>query len=382
MPNRMKRAATSSDELSVEQSEDTVVVRFRCALDYEHATRLRLAVERVLRERRTGSVRLDYSGVTTFDATGLALMDDLESLGRDLSVPLEACNVPPKAEAFLSLAHGRHAEAATGQARPPGPVERLGERVVFVLHEMHDFTEFIGDFLIAFVRAVPRPRRWRLSELARQVEKGGSNAILLVIGLIFLTGIIMAFQASSSFGGMVAPIFVADTVTLFTTKRMAPLLTAIIVASRSGTGYASELGAMRVTHQMDALTVMGFDVVQFLVLPRVLALMLVTPMLIMIGNVAGITGGSLVGKWVLGVPFVAYFGEVHRSLQAQAIYSGALKGMGFGAVVGLIGCFRGLRVGDAAQSVGKQTTAAVVNALLVIIVFDAIFAAIFSLHGW
>jgi len=380
--DRNKQEAEASSRVSVDDgSGQGATIRFDGALDYAHAADLRQQVRELLRDRRGQAVILDFDRVTAIDTTGLALINELRSLGNGLDISLEMRNVPRAASMFLSMAQERHRETGA-QRETLSRISRIGDSVLQVLRSMRHFTTFVGDCLLALFLSMVRPRRWRVAELMYQIERTGSDAMLLVAGLTFLTGIIMALQTASSFGSMIAPVYVADTVTLFTTKRMAPLLTAIIAAGRSGTGFASELGTMRVTNQIDALTVLGIDVTEFLVLPRIMALMVATPILIMIGNVAGIIGGALVGKWVMHVSYVSYFNEVRQGLAMTAIASGLLKGVVFGGIIGLIGCYRGLLVEHEAESVGTQTTAAVVNSLLAIMIVDAIFASIFSLHGW
>lgn len=371
----------ASADIDVEETDGRTTIRFHGDLDSGHAPVLRQRASRALHGLQGGEVVLDFTNVGGIDTTGLALMKELQSTGRELGLSLEMAGVPRAATMFLSMAQERHRDKKPVRESLSW-ISRSGDSVLGTVCALAGFTAFLGDCLLAFGKTVLRPRQWRFGELLYQVERTGADAVLLVAGLTFLTGIIMALQTSSSFGSMIAPVYVADTVTLFTTKRMAPLLTAIITAGRSGTGFASELGTMRVTNQIDALTVLGIDVTEFLVLPRVMALMLATPVLIMTANIAGIVGGALVGKWVMHVSFMAYFNEVRQSLEAVAIISGLIKGVVFGGIIGLIGCYRGLLVGHEAESVGTQTTAAVVNSLLAIMVFDAMFAAIFSLNGW
>jgi phospholipid/cholesterol/gamma-HCH transport system permease protein len=197
----------------------------------------------------------------------------------------------------------------------------------------------------------------------------------------FLVGLVTAFQAAIQLKQFGANIFVADLVGLSVTRELAPLMTAIIVAGRSGAAFSAELGTMRVSEEIDALRTLGLDPYQFLVFPRVVALTLVTPLLTIIADVIGIAGGVLVAMFSLDLTFQSYLAESEKALDLFDVYSGILKSAVFGLNIALIACQRGLATRGGAEGVGRSTTSAVVTSLFAIVVVDAIFTVIFHAFG-
>jgi phospholipid/cholesterol/gamma-HCH transport system permease protein len=261
-------------------------------------------------------------------------------------------------------------------------VSRLGAWVLLKMHEGRALVRFVGDFAAAGLASLIHPRQMRIREVLYHTQVVGTDAMPIVAGLSFLMGIIMAFQAATTLQTFGAAIYVADIVTISTTREMGPLLTAVIIAGRSGAAFAAEIGTMKINEEIDALEVMGFDITRFLVLPRVFALMLAGPLLTLLANAAGIAGGASAAVVLLNLSAVNFFAEVNKILSPADIYTGLIKGFGFAALVGFIGCFRGLRASMAAESVGVQATSAVVSGILLIIVADAVFTAIFQIYGW
>jgi phospholipid/cholesterol/gamma-HCH transport system permease protein len=183
----------------------------------------------------------------------------------------------------------------------------------------------------------------------------------------------------SSFG---SDIFIADMVVFAVTREMGPLLTAVILAGRTGAAFAAEIGTMKMNEEIDALMVHNFDITGYLVLPRVFALMVAGPLLTMLSNATGILGGLVTSKVTLGLPPTSFLHEAQKALSPGDIYTGLIKGAVFGTFVGLIGCFRGLQTGLGAGSVGIQTTSAVVTGIFMVIFLDTLFSYIFQVYGW
>jgi phospholipid/cholesterol/gamma-HCH transport system permease protein len=206
--------------------------------------------------------------------------------------------------------------------------------------------------------------------------------MLLIGALSLLLGIIMAFQGITGTRGFGSPIFVADVVTLSTTREMAPLLTGVIVTGRSGAAIAAEIGTMKIDQELDALSVMGFDVTRFLLIPRMLALLVATPLLTLLSIAGGIIGGAGVAVFVLHLTLPNYFSEVQHAISGAQIASALVKSATFGLLAGAIACFQGLQAGQAAEDVGKQTTSAVVKGILLVIFADAFFSIVSEVYGW
>ena len=192
----------------------------------------------------------------------------------------------------------------------------------------------------------------------------------------------MVFQGMKSVSNFGNPVFIADMVVIAVTREMGPLLTAVILAGRSGAAFAAEIGTMKLNEEIDALAVHNFDITGYLVLPRVFALMVAGPILTMISNVTGIFGGMVTSEVAMQLPAASFLREAQSVFATSDIYTGLIKGAVFGAFIGLIGCFRGLRTGMGAGSVGIQTTSAVVTGIFMVIFLDTLFSYIFQMYGW
>ena len=202
----------------------------------------------------------------------------------------------------------------------------------------------------------------------------------MVLSILF--GTIMVFQAMSRMGNFGADIFIADLVVISVTREMGPLVTAIILAGRSGSAFAAELGTMKLNKEIDALAVMDVDVTGYLVLPRVFAMFLAGPLLVMISDGFGLVGGLLTSMIAVGLPPESFLSESRTVLSAPDIFTGLIKGASFASLIGLVGCFRGLQTRLGPGSIGVQTTSAVVTSILLFVFADAFFSYIFQLYNW
>ena len=213
-------------------------------------------------------------------------------------------------------------------------------------------------------------------------QLSGANAMSIVFLVSFLLGLVMSYQAAIQLRQFGANIFVADLVSLALARELAPVFTAIILAGRSGSAFAAEIGTMKVGEELDALAVMGFNLTEFITVPKVFALMLCAPLLTMWSNFAGILGGIVVGSISLDLTAYSFLHEIYGVLEISDLASGLIKAEFFAILISLIGCFRGFETEMSADSVGRQTTSAVVSGLFLIIFADAIFTVIFHEIGW
>ena len=221
--------------------------------------------------------------------------------------------------------------------------------------------------------------RWQ--DFPYHFTKAGVDALPIVVLIVFLIGVISGFQAAVQLHLVGADIYIADLIGISITRELAPLMTAILVAGRSGSAFAAEIGTMKVSEEIDALTSMGFDKMRFLVLPWVLAVICAMPFLVIIADVAGIAGGYLSAATSLHLTLSGYMNELRTAIDYGDILSGLWKSVVFGYLVATVGCFRGMQVKGGAESVGKYTTASVVSGVLLIIIADAIFTFFFRALG-
>jgi phospholipid/cholesterol/gamma-HCH transport system permease protein len=281
----------------------------------------------------------------------------------------------------MELAFAVPEESEAG--KKPGPssdLRRLGKIAIAVWSSVLSLAEFIGLTLIAAGRFVTGRGRFRGRDFWVIVQECGPQALPIVTLISFLIGMILAFVGQAQLANFGASIFVADLVGIATVREMGVVMTAIIMSGRTGAAFAAHLGSMKANEEIDALKTFGFDPFDLLVLPRVIALILMMPLLTVFSNVVGILGGMLVGAGV-GIPPVLYWHETLDAITLTNASLGVFKSFFFGAAIAISGCLQGMHAGNSSAAVGEATTRAVVAAITAVIVIDSAFAAIFTILG-
>ena len=258
--------------------------------------------------------------------------------------------------------------------------EHIGRHFFNAIESMLFFLDFIGRTYAAFLRDLLH-FSFRFKEISNLVKKAGITALPIIGITTFLIGVVIAFQSAVQLQQYGANIFIVEIVSISIARELSPILTSIVVAGRSGSAFTAQLGAMKITEELDAMSVMGFDIFRFLILPRSLALIIVLPLLIFFGDVVGIFGGMLVAKFQLGVSFASFIERFQSNFAMRHFYAGLIKGPFFAATIAAIGCFRGLQVTRDTESIGRQTTISVVNSIFMVIIIDAVFSIIFTEIG-
>ena len=366
------------------KAEDgTALLRPTEGVDRSHVRSLWVEATRLLNERSPSRLVLDLTEVTRIDVAGVALLRELEDRCRSHGIEFSTTSATPAVAEFIDFVRGRSPERHRQRQTKHAPwLASLGRQAREWARSLKEFVEFVGNLAKSAGFLVTHPHRLRLGEVLYQIQLVGAEGMLLIGALSLLLGIIMAFQGLTGTRGFGSPIFVADIVTLSTTREMAPLLTGVIVTGRSGAAIAAEIGTMKIDQELDALSVMGFDVMRFLLVPRMLALVVSTPLLALLSIGGGIIGGAGVAVFVLHLTLANYFSEVQHAISAAQIASALVKTATFGLIVGVIACFQGLQAGEAAEDVGKQTTSAVVTGILLVIFADAFFSIVSEVYGW
>ena len=329
-----------------------------------------------------GEVRLDLSGVDYFDSGGGAVVVALrQRLARD-GVTLKVSGSTPAIDGFLSLVDEEtllHPPHPVG-ARQVSITTRLGGETLKVLSDFRKLVVFTGELILGLRDAVLHPDRMRWRETWLYMERTGLDGVPIVALISFLMGLITAFQAAVQLSQFGADIYIANLVGLSITRELGPLMTAIIAAGRSGAAFAAEIGTMKVSEEVDALTTMGLDRTRFLVTPKVVALLLMLPCLTLISDVVGIFGGLTVGVLGQGLPVQVYVRQTRLAMRVWDVASGLVKSVAFAILIAGVGCLRGFQAETGAESVGRITTSAIVAGIFLIIVTDAIFTMLF--HYW
>jgi phospholipid/cholesterol/gamma-HCH transport system permease protein len=257
------------------------------------------------------------------------------------------------------------------------PFAALGRRVVDRVRDTRDGLSFIGETNLRLWASVFRPSTWRPVSIARHVYDTGITAIPIVALIAFLISVIIAYMGAQQLVKFGADIFVVDLVTVGTLREMGVLLTAIIVAGRSGSSFAAEIGAMRLNEEIDALQATGVNPVEVLVLPRMMGLVIALPLLTVIADAVGLAGGALLCRFLLDMPFVQYVTRADEAIASTTFWVGVMKAPVFALLIAAAGTFRGMQVRGSSRELGRLTTVAVVQAIFLVILADALFAVLF-----
>jgi phospholipid/cholesterol/gamma-HCH transport system permease protein len=330
---------------------------------------------------KAASVVLDASRVDYCDGSGIALLaylrDGQARSGGELTIE----GLRPEFQQMLEgWAPGDLAGLGGGPRETSSLAAEIGEAAVEVWRDIRALISFVGELTAALGYAALHPRSVRWRDALRIAEAAGVNALPIVALISFLVGMILAFQAAIPLRQFGAEIFVANLIALSMLREMGPLMTAIILAGRSGSAFAAELGTMKVREEIDALKTMGLDPVGFLVVPRVTAAVVMTPLLTVFADLLGLMGGSVV-MISLGFPLITFFNQVQYAVTYGSLVGGLLKAFVFGILVAAIGCLRGLQTGSGASAVGESTTRAVVSGIVLITVTDGIFSVVYYYLG-
>jgi len=285
---------------------------------------------------------------------------------------------PGQLELIESTLTGKvHQWPATSSEPSFEPVSALGRHVTRRVRSLTAALDFMGRATITFGRACTSWRRLRPISVARHVFETGITAIPIVSLIAFLITLIIAYIAAQQAREYGAEIFVVDIVTVGVLRELGVLLTAIIVAGRSGSAFAAEIGAMKLNEEVDALHAIGVEPHEVLILPRVIGLVIALPLLTIIADFIGLSGGALLCKWLLDMPFSLYLDRVQDSIAPTTFWVGVMKAPVFGLLIALSGTYRGLQVRDSSRELGRLTTVAVVQSIFLVIFANALFAIAF-----
>nr|WP_238987401.1 ABC transporter permease [Roseovarius dicentrarchi] len=260
-------------------------------------------------------------------------------------------------------------------------LEALGRRAVSAGHVAVELTSFLGQVMAALGLMVIRPRRLRMTSLVHHMQEVGWNAIPIVALMSFLIGVVLAFQGSVQLRQFGAEVFVVDLIAISVLRELGILLTSIVVAGRSGSAYTAAIGSMKMREEVDAMRTLGLDPIDILVVPRVLALMLMLPVLGLISDISGLVGGALMSWIELGVSPSVFQARLVSNTDVWHFLVGMIKAPFFALIIGIIGCYEGLKVGGNAESLGRLTSTSVVLSIFMVIVADALFSVVFALVG-
>ena len=325
----------------------------------------------------TRHITLDASA-TTLDTGGALLLVRSMAQWQSAGAAVDASGLSPPQQQLLDLVRQR-ALALPPAARRLGLLGDIGRATLTALDELRALLAFVGELVWRGAPLLLQPWRVRWREVIHEIDAAGLRAIGIIGLLSFLIGMVMAYQAGATLATYGANILIVNLVSIITLRELGPLLTAILVAGRTGSSYTAQIGTMRITEEVDALRALGLSPFEMLVLPKVIALVITLPLLALFADVMGLAGGGVVAAVGYGVPLSEYVARIPQVVGLKTLVLGLVKAPVFAVVIALVGCMQGLRVAGSAAAVGRATTVSVVQAIFLVIVIDASFSVLYNL---
>jgi phospholipid/cholesterol/gamma-HCH transport system permease protein len=319
----------------------------------------------------------DATGLTAWDSSLLVIVERVVAHCRQRGVPVDNAALPDGLRRLLALSEATPAQRPPPAPPPSPPLARLGTRAIAHWRACLRLLAFMGEVTFSLARLLTHQARVRNVDLLGELQEAGARSLSIAAVVSFLLGVIVAFVAVVTLERFGATLYVADAVTIGMVREFGPIMTAVVMAGRSGSAYAAQLGTMKVTQEVDALTTMALPPIDFLVLPRVLALSLMLPLLTVYSDFIAIGAGGLI-VMANGESIVKYLHEVPTSISLSMFWISFIKSTVFGAVVAISGCMHGLRAQKGAAAVGDAATATVVTSIVWIIAIDGVFAVILN----
>lgn len=379
----MSVAVSPTEQLAVTRDVGGVVV-VRLAGSWHLASGLPSVapLERELKVGDPAGIAFDTAELGQWDSAVLTFLAGVSRLAREYQIDVDRSGLPEGLRRLMALAEAVPEKAdARGSEDEDDFVERLGERAIDTHRLFKSDLDFLGRLVQTLGLAVRGKARFRGSDLALLVQQNGLEALPIVTLVTFLLGLILAFVGAIQLQTFGATIYVADLVGVAMVRDMGALITGIIMAGRSGAAFAAQLGSMKVTQEIDALETMAISSMEFLVLPRVVALSLMMPLLTLYGDAMGILGGAFVGVTMLDLSPTEYLLQTADGVSLSHVVGGVFKGSVYGVLIATAGCLRGVQCGRSSSAVGDAATSAVVTSIVAIIVACGLFAFVFYALG-
>jgi len=327
-------------------------------------------------------VGFDTKGLGPWDSALVTFLAEIEEFCDARGIEVDRAGLPEGARRLLELAAAAPPLriSAAPQARPP-LLARLGAAVMRLAGTCGSALEFIGAIVIALWRLASGRARYRKVDVLTLTQACGANALTIVALISFLVGVILAFMGAVQLEQFGASIYVADLVAIGITREMGAMMTAVIMAGRTGAAFAAQLGTMKVRQEIEALETMGISPIEFLVVPRMIALVLMMPLLCLYADFIGVFGGATIGVGMLHLSLTTYLKESAKAIYPSGVLGGLFKSLVYGILIAIAGCYQGMKCGNSASAVGESTTAAVVDGIILVVVACGLFALVFHVIG-
>ncbi|UZJ44519.1 ABC transporter permease [Marinimicrobium sp. C6131] len=329
---------------------------------------------------------IDLTGIDVVDTAGATLLAELIGAERLAQVANWASDLPPARQALLETIAATLCQPLAHEHKRPSSLTSaladIGRRTEALWHQQKLLLGFIGLTLITLVQNLPKPHRWRMTSLSAHLQQTGLDAVPIVALLTFLVGAVVAFLGATVLEEFGATIYTVNLVAYSFLREFGVLLAAILLAGRTASAFAAELGSMKANEEIDAIQSLGLKPVELLVIPRVIAMMIALPILTFVGMLSGIIGGMLVCLLKLDISMLQFVTILQRDIPAHHFLVGLSKAPVFAFVIAVIGCVEGFKVSGSAESVGEHTTSSVVQSIFMVILLNAVAALFFMEMGW
>ena len=337
-------------------------------------------LERELAQHSARSVRFDANELEGWNTQLLTFLADVAERARGAGAEVDASGLPEGVRKLLALVEAVP-EGTQAVVRPDGVLARIGRWAIRFVTGALDFLRFLGRVALSATRLVTFRARVRGSDFLLYLQQTGAEALPIVTLISIIVGMILAFVGALQLRQFGAGIFIANMVGIAMVREMGAMMTGIIMAGRTGAAFAAQLGTMQVNEEVDALVTFGIDPIDFLVLPRILALCLTMPLLCLYADFLGILGGAVVGSEIFGLSSELYWRQTLRAIDMNDLWIGLVKAEAYGVLVAVAGCLRGMQTRGSAAAVGSAATSAVVTGIVAIVVADGVFAVLCEALG-
>ena len=323
------------------------------------------------------SLTLDFSALAQCDVNGAILIHELIKKLKERKITLNLHHISSEVQRLIDITRLSDEPSLKERGQVENFFSYIGSSSYQVYLGIKEYMAFIGELAFSLFYILRHPSSFRMKEVLRGIQEHSIKALPIVLLTSMLIGLVVAYQSALQIKKYGADIFVVDMLIISVTRELAPLITAIVVAGRSGSAYTAEIGVMKITEEIDAMRTMGFDPFRFIVLPNILALMIALPMIIFLADIMGIFGGILATSMELGITPVEFINRLEEIFNIKHLFVGLIKGPFFALIIASIGCMRGMAVENSTDSIGINTKASVVSAIFMVIICDAFFSIIF-----
>jgi len=326
----------------------------------------------------------DISSIEELDSAGAILLLEYINIFEEKNCMVNIVGASSEQDKILTMYRDKVKNSSVVSPKRHSLInqfEKIGHKTILSIRDMVSFLSFLGESFSSLVHYILHPSSIRFNAIVKNIEDAGVRALPIVALTSFLIGVVVAYQGAVQLEKFGANIFIVDLIGISVTRELAPLITAIVVAGRSGSSYTAQIGVMKITEEIDAMKTMSFNPFRFLVLPRMIALMIAMPLMIFFADVVGIFGGMFISEIQMNLSYTEFALRLQNVLELKHIWIGVTKGVFFAWLIAAVGCFRGFQVSYNTESIGRYTTISVVNGIFLVIACDALFSVVLTELG-